>query len=165
MRKVRGTTLSGMIVPLMLAGCAQHPARCDPRQADVDAVTKAQCLFSGEYARRHTEKQALLADQMRLNALFQDAYAAIQDEQSRVTMETVSSVQKMSAISTSVTQLLAALAGKSIKDKQLAGQVKEIRERMIRLQNQPGVSPLQQRQTLAELMVNVTDLQKTLDLR
>lgn len=148
-----------------LVGCAVTPSECDPRVGDPSLYVKARCLYSGEYRQREEQKRALLEEELRLKALFEETYAALQAEQVKLNDDTANSHTVLTAVSQSVATLHDALQTRAQNDKQLKKKISELRVEAEKIEQQPGQSPVQQRQALSDLMVKVSDLQKTLELR
>lgn len=149
----------------MSAGCTVVPGDCDPAVPDAAPWVKAHCLYSGEYDRREKAKRDALEEELRLKALFEETYAALKAEQARIDLENATGRMQLEQVSRSVATLQDALRVKRADDKQLDQQIAQLKIDVKKIEEQPGQSPVQQRQALSDLMVKVSDLQQALDLR
>lgn len=147
------------------AGCAVAPSECNPANADAGLYVKANCLYSGEYQRRAEQKRAELDEELRLKELFAQAYAALKAEQARVDQQSADERATLGEVTRSVEALRLALGERARHDVHLKQQISDLQVVVEKIQQQPGQSPVQQRQSLSELMVKVSDLQNSLDLR
>ncbi len=147
------------------AGCAVAPSECDPSLADPSLWVKAHCLYSGEYDRREQTKRNALEEELRLKAVFEETYAALKAEQARIGQQNAVGNIQLDRVSRSVSSLQDALRSRLNTDRKLKQQISTLKVEVRKIQEQPGQSPVQQRQALSELMVKVTDLQKSLELR
>lgn len=149
----------------VMAGCATAPSECDPALANASLVTKAGCFYSGEYDRREKMKRDALEEELRIKSLFEETYAALKAEQTRIEIQSNDGRMQLEQVSESVDSLQSALLVKLANDKQLNQQISQLKVEVKKIQEQPGQSPVQQRQALSDIMVKVIDLQKTLELR
>lgn len=149
----------------LLGGCAVTPSTCNPADADVSFYVKSKCYFSGAYARREDQKRATLEEELRIKSLFEETYAALKDEQTRLEQANTAKRSALSSVTQSVNSLQKALQTKTQADGKLKQQIAALQAEVEKIQQQPGESPMQQRQALSDLTVKVTDLQKTVDLR
>jgi chromosome segregation ATPase len=149
----------------VMAGCAVAPSECDPSLPDPSLWVKAHCLYSGEYDRRGQTKQDALEEELRLKAVFEETYAALKAEQLRIEQQSAVGTIQLERVSRSVSSLQEALKSRAENDRQLKQQIGTLKVEVRKIQEQPGQSPVQQRQALSELMVKVSDLQHSLELR
>lgn len=156
---VMGTLAAGA------AGCAVTPSECNPANVDAGLYVKANCLYSGEYQRRADQKRAELDEELRLKDLFAQTYAALKAEQARVDQQSTDDRATLGDATQSVNALQKALKERARHDVHLKQQISDLQVVVEKIQQQPGQSPVQQRQSLTELMVKVSDLQNSLDLR
>lgn len=147
------------------AGCAVSPSECDPRTGDVSFYVKARCFYSDEYKLREEQKRAILEEELRLKELFEETYAVLKSEQEKLSTATEAHLGELTELNQSVSTLHDALQAKAKDDVRLKQQISAIRVEAEKIQQQPGQSPVQQRQALSDLMVKVSDLQKTMELR
>lgn len=147
------------------AGCAVSPSECDPRTGDVSFYVKARCFYSDEYKHREEQKRAILEEELRLKELFEETYAVLKSEQEKLSNATETQRGDLTELSQSVTTLHDALQAKAKDDVRLKQQISTIRVEAEKIQQQPGQSPVQQRQAISDLMVKVSDLQKAMELR
>lgn len=163
-RQCLGRMILASLLPVV-AGCATTPSECDPLVASVGFVTKAKCFYSGEYDRREKAKRDVLEEELRIKSLFEETYAALKAEQARIALQSTEGRIHLEQVSESVESLQSALQVKLANDKQLNHQISQLKVEVKKIQEQPGQSPVQQRQALSDLMVKVADLQQTLELR
>lgn len=153
------------LLPLALWGCAVAPSECDPAKGDASLYVKAHCLYSGEYQRRQDVRQDDLEEALRLKQVFQETLQTLQQEQARISSEKNAGQANLDNVSRSVSTLNAALQTRARNDAHLKTQISDLQQEMDKIQQLPGHTPLQQRQALSDLMVKVTDLQQSLELR
>lgn len=154
-----------LLAACLSTGCAVAPTACDPRTGDVSFYVKARCLYSDEYKHREENKRTELEEELRLKELFEETYAALKLEQDKLAEATEIRSTELSSLTQSVSTLHDALQAKVKDDVRLKQQITELRVEAEKIQQQPGQSPVQQRQALSDLMVKVSDLQKTMELR
>lgn len=154
-----------LLFACLSAGCAVSPSECDPRTGDVSFYVKARCFYSDEYKHREETKRAILEEELRLKELFEETYAVLKSEQEKLSTATEAHRSEFTELSQSVTSLHDALQSKAKDDIRLKQQISAIRVEAEKIKQQPGQSPVQQRQALSDLMVKVSDLQKTMELR
>ena len=158
---------------LALSGCATTPQDCDPGNQDAGILSKAGCVYGGHYQQRIDDKQAILLDEQKANQLFQAAYDSLQLESNQVSSDLAAQQASLERTRTSVTALLRELKSASAGNQQLEQQIQEIESQLQHMQQtldqaevaNQAIPVLQQRQQMAELQVQVQDLQAALNLR
>lgn len=156
-----------------LAGCASNPQACDPANRDAGLLDKAGCVYGGHYEQRVQERQAVLLDEQKANQLFRTTYETLQQESSRVATDMASARASLARMSASLGALLQEIKAKAADNRQVGQQVQALEARLQQIQAERDaaeaagipLSPLQQRQQVAELQVQVQDLQQALGLR
>lgn len=158
---------------LVLSGCATTPQDCDPGNQDAGILSKAGCVYGGHYQQRIDDKQAILLDEQKANQLFQAAYDSLQLESKQVSSNLAAQQASLERTRSSVTALLGELKSASVGNQQLEQQIQEIESQLQTMQQtldqaeaaNQAIPVLQQRQQMAELQVQVQDLQAALNLR
>ena len=158
---------------LVLSGCATTHQDCDPGNQDAGILSKAGCVYGGHYQQRIDDKQAILLDEQKANQLFQAAYDSLQLESNQVSSDLAAQQASLERTRTSVTSLLRELKSASAGNQQLEQQIQAIESQLQHMQQtldqaevaNQAIPVLQQRQQMAELQVQVQDLQAALNLR
>lgn len=162
-----------LILASALAGCATRPADCDPSNTDASVIAKAGCLYSGSYDKRVASKQLQLQDAQKLNRMFRQTYAALQQQTRQVSGELKQQQASLDQVQQSVENLVQAIRDKAGDNQQVQRQITAVQDQLQTMQqtaataratNTP-VSILQQRQQMAELQVRVQDLEASLGLQ
>ena len=156
-----------------LSGCASTPQECDPGNQDAGILSKAGCVYGGHYQQRIDTKQAILLDEQKANQLFQAAYDSLQQDNSQAAADLAAQQVRLKRAQSSVTALLTELKSAAEGNQQLEHQIRNIEEQLQSMQqtmDQAGAADkaipvLQQRQQMAELQLQVRDLQAALNLR
>lgn len=167
------TRLLCALALLALTGCASLPQECDPANANAGFFNKAGCVYGGHYQQRVQERQAILLDEQKANALFRASYEALQQESAEVATDLGKQQASLDHLNTHIGALLAEIRSKATDRHDIEQQIAAVESQLqqlqrdidnARVQGQP-VSVLQQRQQMAELQVRVQDLQGSLGLR
>ena len=158
---------------ILLAGCATTPQDCDPGNRDAGFISKAGCVYGGHYEQRVQERQAILLDEQKANQLFRATYDALQQESSKVATDLAAQQASVERLSSSVKNLLGEIKSKTAGNQQIEQQITAVETQLQQLQlgmeaacaSGTAMPALQQRQQVAELQVQVQDLQQALGLR
>lgn len=161
------------ITAVTLTGCATTPQDCDPANRDAGLISKAGCVYGGHYEQRVQERQALLLDEQKANALFRATYEALQQESTQVASDLAAQQASLARLSGSVNDLLGEIRRKATGNRQIEQQIMAVEHQLQQLQQDMDAAQatgtalpvLQQRQQVAELQVKVQDLQQALGLR
>ncbi len=171
---VKGMLRTYLAVALLaLSGCATTPQECDPSNQDAGILNKAGCVYGGHYQQRIDNKQDILLDEQKANRLFQATYDSLQQESAQVSADITRQQASLKRMRENVTALLAELNSATGGNQQLEQQIRDIENHLQTMQQTvdqadaqgKSVPVLQQRQQVAELQVQVQDLQAALNLR
>jgi len=169
----RNTLAGGLLATLLLSGCASTPQDCDPSNQDAGILNKAGCVYGGHYEQRIEERQTLLLDAQKTNQLFQATYDSLQQESGTVAADLASQQASLDRAQNQVGALLAELKAAGGGNRQLQQQIAQVESQLQQMQQTmadasasgSALPVLQQRQQMAELQLQVQDLQASLNLR